>query len=198
MQIKRYISGFLALVWIMCPVLEVQAAVRGDLRPSGNRSSAVRTRGTVPQRQGANIDRPAANTRPSNVNSQYRQPPAYPPNWHAPAPLPPGYRPAYPPPHGYRPYPPPPGYPAGIYPPRYYPGYRPPVLAYPYPGYPYTPGQVFAGALIVGMVLVAISESAQPVEVNNTVVYYDGEYYYEPVTDGDEVLYKVVPAPEGI
>ena len=33
---------------------------------------------------------------------------------------------------------------------------------------------------------------------DNTIVYYDGEYYYEPVTDGDEVVYKVVPPPPGV
>ena len=71
------------------------------------------------------------------------------------------------------------------------------MLVYPYPGYPFTPGEVFVGGLVVGMVIAAISESAQPVEVNNPIVYYDGEYYNEPVTDGDEVVYKVVPPPPG-
>lgn len=140
---------------------------------------------------------PAVHTahHPPGTAPSYRPLPAYPPNWRPPYPLPPGgWHPAYPSPPGYRPYPPPPGFPAGSYPPSYYPGYRPPVLVYPYPGY--TPGQVLAGALVVGMVISALSDSAEPTVVNNTTYYYDGDYYYEPVTDGMDTVYKVVDPPQ--
>ena len=50
--------------------------------------------------------------------------------------------------------------------------------------------------LVVGMVIAAISESAEPTVVNNTTYYYDGDNYYEPVTDGMETVYKVVEPPQ--
>jgi hypothetical protein len=64
-------------------------------------------------------------------------------------------------------------------------------------GYPgYTVGQVIAGALVVGMIIAAISESATPMVVNNVTYYYDGDNYYEPVTDGLNTVYKVVEPPQ--
>jgi len=205
MRKTRLLAGFLAFVVMTGPAVEAGAIIRGDLKPGAGRSTAVRAKTSVPPpgKPAVHPGKPPPSGaghpgHPAGGAPGYRPLPPYPPNWHSPGPLPAGYHPPYPPPPGYRPYPPPPGFAPGIYPPRYYPGYRPPVLVYPYPGYPFTPGEVFVGGLVVGMVIAAISESAQPVEVNNTIVYYDGEYYYEPVTDGDEVVYKVVPPPPGV
>jgi hypothetical protein len=49
---------------------------------------------------------------------------------------------------------------------------------------------------VVGMVIAAISESATPTVVNNVAYYYDGDNYYEPVTDGLNTVYKVVEPPQ--
>ncbi|HWR31262.1 MAG TPA: hypothetical protein VN631_15660 [Negativicutes bacterium] len=208
MRSLKISATILCLMMSVFPLAEVQAA-RGNWDSSAARtrpSASTRERQQVPppgktyqqpvQSPGTSAN-PTANPkyRPPATAPGYRPLPAYPPNWRPPHPLPPGgYRPAYPPPPGYRPYPPPPGMPAGVYPPSYYPGYRPPVLVYPYQEY--TTGQVVAGALFIGMVIAALSDSAEPTVVNNNTYYYDGEYYYEPMTDGMETVYKVVEPPQ--
>ena len=192
-------TGVLCLTLLVLPVLELHAA-RGDWRDHDSKgrtqSQQNKTKQPIPP-PGTDYKQPAARPAqpPSAAAPGYRPLPAYPPNWRPPYPLPPGgYKPAYPPPPGYRHYPPPPGMPAGVYPPSYYPGYRPPVLVYPYQEY--TTGQVVAGALVIGMVIAALSDSAEPTVVNNNTYYYDGEYYYEPMTDGMETVYKVVEPPQ--
>ena len=199
----------LLCVMIILGSTQALAMPRGDWSdrgPDRERAPQTRPAETQPVPPPGTAYRPPAERpvhQPAVNKPAYRQPgstpvyrplPAYPPNWRPPYPLPPGgWHPPYPPPPGYRPYPPPPGFPAGAYPPSYYPGYRPPVLVYPYSGY--TPGQVIAGALVVGMVISALSDSAEPAVVNNNTYYYDGEYYYEPVTDGMDTVYKVVDPP---
>ena len=204
MRSLKISATILCLMMSVFPLAEVQAA-RGNWDSPAARtrpSASTRERQPVPP-PGKNYQQPVQspgasanpNHRPPAADPGYRPLPAYPPNWRPPHPLPPGgYKPAYPPPPSYRHYPPPPGMPAGVYPPSYYPGYRPPVLVYPYQGY--TTGQVVAGALVIGMVIAALSDSAEPTVVNNNTYYYDGEYYYEPMTDGMETVYKVVEPPQ--
>lgn len=217
MRWKQEIAGFLGIL-LLVSSNTAWAGFRGDMDPPqragrdrpparAERNPAPRAeRTSAPQRtenrqdrvgeprnpnRGERVDNPRQVQR--DPNRFERRPLNYPPNWHPPGPPPQDWHPHYGPPPNWRPYPPPPGYPLRPYPPRYYPGYVAPVLVVPYQGY--SVGEVIAGALVVGMVIRAISAASDPVEVNNTTYYYDGDNYYEPVIDGMDTYYKVVDNP---
>lgn len=217
MRWKQEIAGLLGICLIMS-ANTAWAGFRGDMDPpqraGRDRSTARADRQPVPRlenrqnhapetrnpdraRRDPNANRPRPNdihnTRPNDPNRFERRPINYPPNWRPPGPVPQDWHPHNPPPPNWRPFPPPPGYPLRPYPPRFYPGYIAPVLYAPYPGY--NVGDVIAGALIVGMVVKAISAASDPVVVNNTTYYYDGDNYYEPVVDGMDTVYRVVDNP---
>ena len=247
MKWTRLISGFLGLVMMILPGVEVMAA-RGDMNPperqartrqapraerqpvprpgnppamqrnrdSERQNPAPERRKPAPERRNPdperrkpdpghrnidpdhrNIDPDHRNIDPGHRNidpdNHGRHLPDYPPNWRPPGPPPHDWHPHYPPPPNWHPYPPPPGFPAGYYPRSFYPGYVAPVLVEPYQGY--TVGEAIAGALVVGMVIHAISAASEPVVVHDTTYYYDGDNYYEEVNDGLDTVYRVADNP---
>ena len=232
MKWTRLTAGFLGLVMMILPGVEVMAA-RGDMNPpdrqartrqapraerqpvprpgnqpathwnrdSERQNPAPERRKPDPERRKPDPDRhkPDPGHRTINPDNHDRPDrpdrhlPDYPPNWRPPGPPPHDWHPHYPPPPNWRPFPPPPGFPAGYYPRNFYPGYVAPILVEPYQGY--TVGEAIAGALVVGMVIHAISAASQPVVVHDTTYYYDGDNYYEEETDGLDTVYRVVDNP---